>query len=261
MNRAVELVPTEEGPVSRRSYELTPLFWGVVNAAKIGLLVALVVLVGVSASSNSNLGTKLNQLTNSLKATGVCKQDDAMPWRGYILGTVWIPMAGEGPVTPTEISTATAEPNSYYQVVYVSRRLSELTSTLGSNLCSFDSEAACNAENDNPYESLLTSMASYYGYLDNIGLCDQESPFSKAMPEFTTKPVCVQARSSTQSGSPQPCYEPTEKCAFWVKQVDALKALYSHPCHWSTTDTLGNKLSRYFSKFNAYQAKGTMSRA
>lgn len=72
------------------------------------------------------------------------------------------------------------------------------------------------------------------------------------MPEFSSKGVC---QYITGPLTEEQCYGPTENCAFWVEQVDALKALYSHPCYWSPTDTLGNKMSRFFSKYNGYVSR------
>ena len=251
---ARELLPTDESGPPRRRYELTPLFWGVATITLLGLLTAVVVLLGVETSHATQLLDGIQGLSDAIKPKGHCAALNEQPWKVYLVANQFFNGVNQesGVTSALDVVVKELKPGSS------ARRLSALQNGGLGDFCPFTTEAECNTPNSLPYMGLvstafqttfkdspscITTLSTVLALSSEIIhlLCD-ETEFKRVRltadtynpGDFYTLDLCYSTNALNQC--------PPEQTAQTDKLVKLLEESYTYPCKWQR-ETLGSFLS------------------
>lgn len=240
-----ESLERSEGESVPRRYELTPLFWGAVNAIKIALLVTVVVLLGLllGAQNNSVLDA-LKGIESAITPGGRCVQSREGIWDTFWEDKVIYNYGDFGALN--ELTAMEAGATSY------DNRMPGLVP----DLCAYRTKERCNTPSYWPYirlfEQVLNTIKDKKDCLDRLE-CDPgtkqcEKPFKKKINDLAPAICGIVAEGS--SDGPlllcdfTECTAPGQVEAFNTFKTAVMDA-FPYPCSWED-ETVGSFLTARF---------------
>lgn len=245
---ASELDPedgTDYADARKRRFELTPLFWGLVSVIGLGLLAAVVVLLGMlvgARAQDKEVLDSLKGIAAAITPGGRCSQSKEHGWGG------WWDDATFRPKIPDVDSE---------QLAFFSAYMKENSVQLSPTVCSFKTENACNKINQWPYVHLIHGILGAPTFkgdcLNRFEPSMINSLSSKVIPReaiLRLRPLCDNLPEESDNGNdnsgskivcPQNDCTSSAKLAY-DRVLESLMEVLPYPCLWEK-ESLGSFLT------------------